>query len=273
MTNEEYDQYFDPPEDYGYAIDDNFLAAQEGIKALYETNKEAVFYIRQLQVKFEKRYFHWITNNAAIQLFKFGYLKDVRLERERGTSTRYFIHKSNRYPKREIVRMERIIQKYSAENITKSCGQRAEDLFCKALAKRGFMPVAEKVTEFNGKKWTATGHNLDFMFERDGVAYGCEIKNTLPYIDKEELDIKLKMCNHFSVRPLFIMRYSPKTYNKIVIDAKGYVMIFETQIYDLSQTALVDEIKDVIGLPVICSRAIPEGIIDRFEKWHLRHKV
>ncbi len=33
------------------------------------------------------------------------------------------------------------------------------------------------------------------------------------------------------------------------------------------------EIKDVLGLPVICSKAIPDGIIDRFEKWHTTKNV
>jgi hypothetical protein len=74
--------------------------------------------------------------------------------------------------------------------VTRGCGYRAEDLFCKALALRGFMPVGTKVKEYKGKRWTKTDHNLDFIFERDRIEYGCEVKNTLGYIDKEELDPK-----------------------------------------------------------------------------------
>ena len=44
-----------------------------------------------------------------------------------------------------------------------------------------FMPMASKVKEYNGKKWVKTGHDLDFVFKRDGIDYGCEIKNTLGY--------------------------------------------------------------------------------------------
>ncbi|HAM50184.1 MAG TPA: hypothetical protein DCP92_05645 [Nitrospiraceae bacterium] len=221
-------------------------------------------------MRFEKKYFHWITNNAVTQLFRLGYLKDVRLEREKGTSTRYFIHKSNRYPRRDIAKIEKIIEMYSADHITRSCGHRAEDLFFIALAGRGFRRAAKKVREFNGKQWTETGHDLDFVFARDDISYGCEIKNTLGYIDSEELAIKLKMCEHFGVRPLFIMRYAPKTYIKMIIDAGGFALIFEAQIYELSQQALVDMIKEVLGLPAICPTAIPDGIIDRFERWHVR---
>ena len=267
------DEFYESPEDYYKPIqetDSYFLQAQEDIKELYEKDRESIYYLRQIQVKFEKKYYHWITNNAIIRLYKLRYLKDLRIPREKGTSTRYFIHRSNRYAKRKINKLEKIIEEYSQDHITRSCGHRAEDLFCKALAMRGFMPKAQKVKEHNGKKWEKTGHDLDFVFRRDDIDYGCEIKNTLGYIDKEELQIKLEMCSFWGIKPLFIMRYSPKTYNKMIIDYGGFSLIFETQIYELSQERLVQKIKDELGLPVICSKAIPGGIIDRFEKWHNR---
>lgn len=268
------DEFYEPLEDYyepTSEADSYFLQAQKDIKDLYERDRESVYYIRQIQIKFEKKYYHWITNNAIIGLQKLGYLRDIRMPREKGTSTRYFIHHANRYAQRKINKYEKVIEEYSQDIITRSCGHRAEDLFCKALSMRGFMPVASKVREYNGRRWEKTGHDLDFVFKRDDIEYGCEIKNALGYIDKDELEIKLQMCSFLKIRPLFIMRYSPKTYNKMVNDYGGFVLIFETQIYELSQEKLVKKIKDVLGLPVICSKAIPEGIIDRFEKWHIKN--
>ncbi len=275
MTIMDYDDFPEAPEDYydASAADHYFLEAQQEIKALYEKDKESVYYIRQLQVKFEKKYFHWITNNVLIGLHTLGYLKDVRIPKTKGTSTRFFIHRSNRYARRTINKIEKIIEEYSQDHITRSCGHRAEDLFCNALAMRGFMPTAKKVREYNGKRWEKTGHDLDLAFKKDGIDYGCEIKNTLGYIENEELDIKLEMCTYFGIKPLFIMRYSPKTYNKMIYDSGGFALIFEAQIYELSQEKLVQKIKDVLGLPVVCSKAIPDGIIDRFEKWHKRSIV
>jgi hypothetical protein len=254
---EAHEDYFEPSKPDHY-----FLQAQKEIRGLYEADRETVFYIRQVQIKLEKKFYHWITNNAIIGLYKIGFLKDLRLPKEKGMSTRYFIHRANRYAKRTINGMEKIIEEYSQDHITRSCGYRAEELFCNALAMRGFMPKARKVKEFNGKKWEKTGHDLDFVFMRDGVAYGCEIKNTLGYIDKEELAIKIEMCGYFGIKPLFIMRYSPKSYNKLIYESGGFALIFESQIYDLSQESLVKKIRDVLGLPVICSKAIPDGIID-----------
>lgn len=271
----DYDEFPEAPEDYfePSTPDQYFLQAQKEIRELYESDRESVYYIRQIQVKFEKKYYHWITNNAIIGLHKIGYLKDVRIPKTKGTSTRFFIHKANRYAKRTINGFEKIIEEYSQDHITRSCRHRAEDLFCNALAMRGFMPKSKKVKEYNGIKWAKTGHDLDFVFQRDGIDYGCEIKNTLGYIDKEELEIKLEMCAFFGIKPFFIMRYSPKTYNKLIYEQGGFALIFETQIYELSQELLVNKIRDVLGLPVICSKAIPDGIIDRFEKWHLASNV
>jgi hypothetical protein len=265
--------YDEAPEDYEPSeppLDIYFKNAQDEIRELYEGNKEGIYYIRQLQVRFEKKYFHWVTNNAILGLLKLGYLKDIRIPRETGTSTRYFTHRSNRYPVRDMNEIEEVVQAYSQDNITRSCGHRAEDLFCKALALRGFMPMKSKVKEYYGKKWIKTGHDLDFVFSRDNIDYGCEIKNTLGYIEKDELEIKLEMCSFLELRPLFIMRYSPKTYNNLIIENGGFALIFVSQIYELSQDTLVKRIQDIVGMPVICPTSIPDGIIDRLENWHMK---
>jgi hypothetical protein len=271
------DYYYDfkeAPEDYGESGPDSyFLEVQKKIREIYEKDRQSVYYVRKMQIKFEKEYFHWITYNALVGLQKLGYLKDVRSTKDTGTSIRFFIHKSNRYPMRKIHKMEKLIEEYSDDTITRSCGHRAEELFCNGLALKGFLPKGKKVRSYSGRSWEKTGHDLDFVFEKDGIPYGCEIKNTLGYIQKEELEIKLEMCEHLKLKPLFIMRYSPKTYNKMIIDKGGFALIFESQIYELSQVKLVKRLKKELGLPVDCPKAIPEGIIKRFVNWHNRKNV
>jgi len=70
------DDFREESEDYEAPAHPNkyFLNAQKEIKELYENNREGVYYLRQLQVKLEKQYFHWVTNNALIGLYKIGYL-------------------------------------------------------------------------------------------------------------------------------------------------------------------------------------------------------
>ena len=113
-----------------------------------------------------------------------------------------------------------------------------------------------------------TDHNLDFIVERDNIPYGCEVKNTLGYIDKEELLVKLDICDHLRIKPLFIMRISPKSYNYEIITRGGFALIFETQIYPFGHDGLIEKIAEILDLPVDCPRAIPDGIMNRFMKWH-----
>ena len=181
-----------------YEIDEKYFpAAERDIRQLYENNKDGIYYTRQLQIKFEKAYFPWTTYRVIRHLNDLDFLILIERPQKDATSISFYTHYSNRYPKRKINKLEEIIGEFSQDHITRSCGQRAEDLFCLGLVKKGFKVTGQKVKEYNGKKWTKTGHDLDFVFEKDGICYGCEIKNTLGYIGKEELDIKMK-----TLRPL-----------------------------------------------------------------------
>jgi hypothetical protein len=44
------------------------------------------------------------------------------------------------------------------------------------------------------------------------------------------------------------MKYSPKSYNKLIYEKGGFALIFETQIYELSQEGLVRKIKEINGV-------------------------
>lgn len=176
--------------------------------------------------------------------------------------------KTNRYYRAQIKRMVKVIREYSDHDIAFGCGRQAEMLFLEGLRDKGFRCVGKETNEHNGKKWTQTSHDLDFLVEKDGVVYGCEVKNTLDYIDLDELSIKLDICDHLRIKPLFIMRFAPTTYNNQIIERGGFVLIFETQIYPFGQRKLVERIQGVLGLPVVCPRAIPERIINRFWNWH-----
>lgn len=164
----------------------------------------------------------------------------------------------------------RVIREYSDHTIARGCGEQADMLFLTALLSRGFILCGQDANEYRGIKWPGSAHNFDFIIEKDSVGYGCEVKNTFDYIEKEELSIKLRMCEFLKIKPLFIMRFSAKAYNWEIIRKGGYAMIFEKQIYPFAQEKLVQRIQEVLGMPVDCPRKIPDGIIDRFMKWHYR---
>jgi hypothetical protein len=266
----DYSDYYDVEE---WPRDVKIDEAKESLKSFFRQNPQAVFYIKQLEVTFEKQFFHWITAKAIRELIEEGRLKMEEVPLAKGTRVKFVFNPRYRYYKRAIKKAIHVIREYSHHEIAMACGEQADVLFFNALIAKGFSPHGQDINEFKGKKWLKTNHDLDFIIEKDRIVYGCEVKNTFDYIDKDELFIKLEICEYLGLRPLFIMRYSPKSYNFEIIKRGGYAMIFEKQIYPFGQAALVKKITGVLGMPVDCPRAIPEGIINRFMNWHNKHKV
>ena len=247
--------------------DEEIDRAKPTILKLY-ANGEEVFYGRQIEVFLEKRFFHWITNKAIRELIRGGRL-NVEVRRLNGNMTVHFMFlPSHRYYKRQANELLDVIVKYSDPVVTSACGKQAEQNFLTALPFRRFISVARSTREYKGRKWVKTKEDLDFIVERDNVAYGCEVKNRLDYIERDELESKLEMCKFLKIRPVFIMRQSAKSYNKMIIDAGGYVMLFDKQVYPPSLQRLADEVREKTGLPVVASDKVPDSILDRFLEWY-----
>lgn len=160
-----------------------------------------------------------------------------------------------------------MVRRFSDSQFTWAIGAHGEGMFDAALPKAGFMPAASNVKSFGGKVWTKTKHDLDRVYGRGGKHYGVEIKNTLSYIDREELEIKLTMCAHLELVPVFIVRMAPKNYVEMVRAAGGFTLIFEWQLYPHGQGAFAKEVRETLGLKVDSPRAIQDGTIERLSKW------
>lgn len=273
LPDVEFDDWPDVEEEgFEYPRDSRVDAAKVAITEIIESNKREIFHIQQLEVLLEKTFFHWITARGINELLTEGRLGSEEEELIGATKVKFVFHKSYRFHKTEVKRKIEIIRSYSETEFTRACGMQAEVLFLNGLANRGFLPIGQETNEYKGKKWEESDHNLDFIIERDGLVYGAEVKNKLRYIDKDELELKLKMCKFLGLKPLFIMRYSPKTYNNMIIEEGGYAMIYECQIYPFGRRSMAERVKHELRLPVDSPRAIPEGIIKRFEKWHSKQK-
>jgi predicted RecB family endonuclease len=85
--------------------------------------------------------------------------------------------------------------------------------------------LQHKVKQVDARAWTDTNHDLDFLIVRDGVRYGVEVKNQLGYIDQTEFQIKLAMCVHFGIRPMFVTRAMPKNYIYAVMRSGGFSLL------------------------------------------------
>jgi hypothetical protein len=245
-------------------------AAMAELESFFSTNPESVFYQRQLQVLSEKKYFHWITVRALVKMVQEGKLAAEEMPLSGiGTITFYQLN-SYRYWKRDAEEIIKLVVRFSEPSFTHALGAHGETLFDAALPTAGFMPIGRKVRRYRGREWLNTGHDLDRVFERDGLAYGAEVKNTLSYIEKEELETKVKMCNHIGLIPLFIVRMAPKSYVKLVSEAGGFTLIFKYQLYPYGQKSFADEVRARLGIPVDSPTRIEDGTVKRLLDWHIR---
>lgn len=255
---------------------DSFLdPAKADLMRLFENEPDSVFYQRQLQVMFERKYFHWITVRALLELVGDGVLAH-EVSQLPGTALgiiTFYRAVKNRYWKRAADEIIKLVSRFSEPAFTYSLGAHGEMMFDAALPTGGFMPKGLKVRSYNGVAWTETKHDLDRVFERDGIGYGAEIKNTLGYIDKEELEIKVRMCKHLGLVPLFIVRAAPKSYVFEVAEAGGFTLIFKYQLYPHGQKPFADEVKARLRLPTDSPARIEAGTVKRLLDWHLRKRA
>jgi hypothetical protein len=229
-----------------------------------------VYYGRQLEIWLEGLFFHWITKKGLNELAGEGRINFE--ERRSGSHVAHFYWpRGHRYPRRQMKQILSLIAKFSAPRFTEALGQHGELLSDAAFAYTGFRILQKNVREVEGVAWTETNHNLDRLIMRDGVRYGVEIKNQLAYIDQTEFEVKLAMCKHFGVRPLFIARMMPKNYISAAARAGGFSLVFGNQHYPLMARDLADEVRGRLKFPILCIRELPDTTMQRFVKWHEGH--
>jgi hypothetical protein len=107
----------------------------------------------------------------------------------------------------EARKLEEYLTQLYEPDFTRAVGHYCEMLLDSALARASFMPVGKDVSEWNGVRWTESGHNLDRIVVRDTIGYGVEIKNTQNYIPHDELRIKIRMCKHLEQ----VLRQTPES--------------------------------------------------------------
>lgn len=270
---QDYEPDYEPDireEDEAQARDPVVDQAKGKIRAFFDGERASVFYKQQLEVIFEGDYFHWVTSRALSELAAEGH---IAVEREvlPGTGNITFYHATtHRYWRRQAQDVIGLVGRFSAPAFTAGLGAQGELMFDAALPSVGFLPTARKVRSYGGKDWKATEHDLDRVYERDGIAYGAEIKNTLKYIPRDELTVKLKMCRHLGLRPLFIVRMAAKSYIEEVRLEGGFTLVFKFQLYPFGQKPFADIVRGSLRLPVDCPARIADGTVQRFLKWHLK---
>jgi len=101
-------------------------------------------------------------------------------------------HHSYRYYKREASRLIALVDEYANPNISEFIGLQGKIMVLDAFARCQFVTRGREMNSFGSQTWKQTEHDLDFIFERDGISYGVGVKNTLGYMDYEEFQLKIR---------------------------------------------------------------------------------
>ncbi len=264
-------EFFEPEFEDERPPDPQQKLARDELERFFDEHREEVFFSRQLEVQVEHKYFHWITNRALRQLAEEGVLRREQRDLATGSSITLLWHRGYRYYKRAAKGLVALVEAYADPNIGGALGLQGEALVLEGFARSQFIMRGRDARGFAGRSWTRTNHDLDFIFERDGVAYGVEVKNTLGYMPHDELVVKVEMCEALDLRPVFVVRMLPKSWIHEVVEAGGFVLVLKYQLYPWTHRELASRVAEELGLPVDAPRALAEGTILRFLRWHDRN--
>ena len=235
-----------------------------------ERDNEAVFFSRQLEIRNEDEWYHWITNRALRELAGRGVLRTEVRQLRTGGAIHLMWNAGYRYYRREAKRVVQLVEAYSDPNIGGALGLQGEALVLEGFARSQFVMRGRDTRSHGGRTWTQSNHDLDCVFERDNRAYGVEVKNTLRYIEYAEFNTKIEMCRVLGVRPVFAVRMLPRSWIYELNEAGGFALILKHQLYPWAHRDLARRVKTELGLPVDAPRALEDGTMARFLRWHER---
>jgi len=246
--------------------------ARAALTAFVEQHPAQVFFSRQLEVLHEDTYFHWVTNRAVRELVEEGVLHHERRPLRTGGTIHLLWHRSYRFYRRSASRVVALVEAYAQPAITEALGLHGELMALEGFARCQFVLHGRDTRAYGGTQWQASEHTLDFIFARDGLLYGVEVKNALAYMDYEEFRIKRALCRALGLRPVFVVRMLPRSWIQELIADGGYGMILKYQLYPWTHRALARQVAQELGLPVDAPRALAEGTLTRFLRWHQRQR-
>lgn len=106
------------------------------LKEIFLKEPQRVFYTTQLETRFEREFFHWITGKGLKELRQEGKIcGEVTL----GGPNIYWSVR-NRYWRRGAKKLRALLRRLYHHDLLKALGQHCEMMFDSALARSGFQP-------------------------------------------------------------------------------------------------------------------------------------
>jgi len=198
-----------------------------------------------------------------------GFLRDETRPLASGASIHLLWHKGYRYYKRAAKKLVDLVNEYADPAVSAVVGLQGEMMVLEGFARCQFLLKGRNTNEYGGKKWGRSKRDLDFIFERDSLSYGVEVKNTLGYMDEEEFREKIEICHFLGIQAVFAARMLPRTWIYELSEKEcGFALILKHQLYPWGLRHLARRVSRELKLPVDSPTALQEGTMKRFMDWH-----
>jgi len=200
--------------------------------------EHGVAYLRQVQVGLEDYMDHETCRHLVDDLVKQGIVRVLRRPSEGGVKWLCLARMSNTEAEallEEKLRLHDLYLRYErakspqgtieVEGLTYK--DYSEYLVAKAIQQAGGVIVDRDVNEFNLRR-APIDSDLDFVVHSPSGDYiGVEVKNTLDYPERKDIEDFLVLCKSLNLKPLFYVRMIPWMYAWWIIKEGGYVVVFK----------------------------------------------
>jgi hypothetical protein len=122
--------------------------ASAALSSFFEANRAAVFFSRQLEVRNEDKWYHWITNRALRALVKRGVIRSETRKLKTGGTLNLMWHRSYRYYRRDAARVVGLVEEYADPNIGGAVGLNGELMVLEGFARRQFVMRGRNTRSF-----------------------------------------------------------------------------------------------------------------------------
>jgi predicted RecB family endonuclease len=243
-------------------------AAERVLEVLKEVE---VAYDRELRYRLESEFPHDKIGQAITKLRREGKVKQYHLPgrkgKEEAPNTFYALPGSD-YRSLLPKMREKFELAVAVIDISSAMGLYAEEVWYNAFRERGWRVYPERIEEIgNVRKFRDleatrdTKVGIDFIVEKDGIAYGVEVKNKLPY--PSQLLEKIIVMVDLGLIPLIIARWLNPSQINAIKKLGGFYVVYKTAIYSPTYKELIDKAVKVLGFPIECRDKVDD---EYFEK-------
>jgi hypothetical protein len=262
-------------------IDERDEAAESEI--LETLGREEVATDRELKVRLEDDFFPWVVGRAIRRLFdgeaidKVGY-PGRRRKVGRGEVGAFYVPYGVEYDSvKEIIKRKKDASDGIANILMggSSVSGHVEDLFYDAFVSLGFKFGGRDVSTLGERKAVGVPGkeppNVDFVFERDGIRYGIDVKNWIRYewITRKDVVSKVKVAKELGVVPFIVARYADKdVVYKEIVEKGGLVYSYRHLLVPSVYESLAKAAQELLGYPILAVDKLPDFKVEWIGKLH-----